>query len=166
MRRRFYPSAYSILPAYTALPITRLEPNSRHSPCLLNYAWRRADQVGFRCRFYGATLTCPCGPQIRHAGRNGFRRRCHIADTPTPEGATLTCLFGPHQTHMQIYPRAERGAAARSRPVTWQRLRTAAYCAGQYRKHLLFFGQFTAYSLSSAAKGRDPRSCARRVPPQ
>lgn len=59
MRLRFYPSAYSILPAYTALPITRLEPNSMHSPVPLNYAWRGADRVVFRRRFDGATLTCP-----------------------------------------------------------------------------------------------------------
>lgn len=33
------------------------------------------DRVGFRRRFDGATLTCPCGPQIRRAGRIRLRRR-------------------------------------------------------------------------------------------
>lgn len=57
MRLRVYPSAYSILPAYTALPITRLKPNSTHSPVPLNFAWRRADRDGFRRRFEAVTLT-------------------------------------------------------------------------------------------------------------
>lgn len=38
MRLGFYPSAYIVLPAYMALPITRLEPNSKRSPVPLNYA--------------------------------------------------------------------------------------------------------------------------------